>query len=96
MTTDERREQIIAAARSEFAEHGYQAATTDAIARRAGVSQPYVVRMFGTKLELFLEVLGRSCDRIREAFDAVLAQGPFDPDNEDDWAPLGMAYTDLL
>ena len=56
MTADERREQIVAAARAEFAAHGYQAATTDAIARRAGVSQPYVVRLFGTKQALFLAV----------------------------------------
>jgi hypothetical protein len=41
-------------------------------------------------------VLERSCGRVREAFEAVLAQGPFDPDDEDDWARLGLAYTELL
>lgn len=52
MTGDQRREQILRAARRVFAEHGY-AATTDQIARAAGVSQPYVVRLFGSKRELF-------------------------------------------
>ena len=42
------------AARTVFAERGY-AASTDQVARAAGVSQPYVVRLFGTKRELFLE-----------------------------------------
>ena len=96
MSSTDRRELILEAATRAFARGGYAGTSTDAVAREAGVSQPYVVRMFGTKLDLFLEVLGRSCDRIREAFEAVLAQGTFDPDNEDDWAPLGMAYTDLL
>jgi hypothetical protein len=41
-------------------------------------------------------VLERSCDRIREAFESVLAEGPFDADNDDDWSRLGLAYTDLL
>jgi AcrR family transcriptional regulator len=54
------------------------------------------VRIFGTKLELFLEVFDRACARIREAFEAVLADGPFDPENEDDWKRLGLAYTELI
>ncbi|MGO2633149.1 MAG: TetR/AcrR family transcriptional regulator [Galactobacter sp.] len=49
-----RAREVVAAARSEFAAHGYAGATTDAIARRAGVSQPYVVRLFGSKERLFL------------------------------------------
>jgi AcrR family transcriptional regulator len=96
MSAGDRREVVLEAATRAFARGGYAGTSTDAVAKEAGVSQPYVVRIFGTKLELFLEVLGRSCDRIREAFEAVLAEGPFDPENEDDWAPLGVAYTDLL
>ena len=55
-TADERREEILAAAREEFARHGLHGASTDAIARRAGISQPYLFRLFGTKKELFLGV----------------------------------------
>ena len=41
-SAEERREQVVAAAITEFAEQGYQAASTSAIARRAGISQPYI------------------------------------------------------
>ena len=96
MSADDRRELVLAAATRAFSRGGYAGTSTDAVAKEAGVSQPYVVRIFGTKLELFLEVFERACDRIREAFEAVLADGPFDPEDEDDWARLGLAYTELL
>ncbi len=96
MSADDRRELVLTAAMRAFARHGYAGTSTDAVAREAGVSQPYVVRIFGTKLELFLEVFDRACGRIREAFEAVLADGPFDPDDDEDWSRLGLAYTALL
>ncbi len=75
MSAEDRRELVLAAATRAFSRGGYAGTSTDAVAKEAGVSQPYVVRIFGTKLALFLEVLERSCDRIREAFEAVLAEG---------------------
>jgi AcrR family transcriptional regulator len=96
MSGDERREAILEAATRAFARGGYHGTSTDAVAREAGVSQPYVVRMFGTKLDLFLEVFERSADRIKAAFEEVLDAGPFDPDSEDDKARMGIAYTGLL
>ena len=96
MSGDERREAILGAATRAFAHGGYHGTSTDAIAREAGVSQPYVVRMFGTKLELFLEVFQRSADQIRLAFEEVLDAGPFDPGSEDDKARMGLAYAGLL
>src|SRR5260370_734881 len=53
-TAAARRESILAAAVVEFAEQGLHGTATEAIARRAGVSQPYVFRLFGTKKALFL------------------------------------------
>ena len=47
---------MLEAARLEFARHGLHGASTDAIARRAGISQPYLFRLFGSKKELFLAV----------------------------------------
>ena len=79
-----------------FAEGGYAGTSTDAVAKQAGVSQPYVVRMFGTKLELFLEVYTHACDRIADAFRRVLAERPFDPASEEDKERMGLAYTGLL
>ena len=96
MPAEERREQLLDAATRAFAEGGYHGTSTDAVAREAGVSQPYVVRTFGTKLALFLEVFRRSTDRIRLAFEEVLDERPFDPDSDDDSARLGTAYTNLL
>jgi AcrR family transcriptional regulator len=96
MPADERRELVLAAATRAFAQGGYAGTSTDAVAKEAGVSQPYVVRMFGTKLDLFLEVLERSVGRIRDAFAAVLEDGPFDPDSEEDEARMGLAYAELL
>jgi len=96
MSADDRRELVLAAATRAFSRGGYAGTSTDAVAKEAGVSQPYVVRIFGTKLALFLEVLERACERIREVFEAVLAEGPFDPADDDDWARLGLAYTELL
>jgi AcrR family transcriptional regulator len=47
------REAILAAARAEFAAHGYDAATIRAIAARAGVDPALVHHYFGTKERLF-------------------------------------------
>jgi AcrR family transcriptional regulator len=69
MTADERRDAIVAAAVEEFATGGLVGASTDAIARRAGVSQPYVFQLFGTKKELFLAVVRHAFERTRRHFD---------------------------
>ncbi len=59
-TAEQRREAVLDAAKIEFARHGLHGASTDAIARRAGISQPYLFRLFGTKKELFL-ALNETC-----------------------------------
>ena len=96
MTAEDRRELVLAAATRAFARSGYAGTTTDAVAREAGVSQPYVVRLFGSKLELFLEVFERSVRRIEAAFAEVIEAGPFDPASEDDKARMGLAYAELI
>ncbi len=60
LTADERREQVVAAAAIEFAAAGYSGTSTDAIAHRSGVSQPYLFQLFGTKKELFIAAV-RDC-----------------------------------
>lgn len=100
MNAGDRRQQVLAAATRAFARSGYAGTSTDTVAREAGVSQPYVVRMFGTKLDLFLAVFDKATDRIKGAFSEVVdsysEERPFDPDDEEDWARLGAAYTALL
>jgi len=96
MPAGERRELILQAATRAFAASGYAGTSTDAVAKEAGVRQPYVVRMFGSKLELFLAVFGRACDQIEGAFRGVLDAGRFDPASEDDKERMALAYSALL
>ncbi|MGN6253268.1 MAG: TetR/AcrR family transcriptional regulator [Marmoricola sp.] len=96
LSAEERRSLVLAAATRAFARSGYAGTSTDAIAKEAGVSQPYVVRIFGTKLELFLDVLDDACERIRTTFEGVLASPGFDAENEADRARLGDSYVDLV
>jgi AcrR family transcriptional regulator len=77
MTAEERRDAIVAAATEEFATGGLVGASTEAIARRVGVSQPYVFQLFGTKKELFLAVVQSCFARVTGAFeDAVIHPAP--------------------
>ncbi len=91
MPAEERRELVLDAAMTVFGELGYAGATTDMVARAAGVSQPYVVRMFGTKEQLFLDVLGRALDAIMQAFRTAIAGDPGLPLQR----RLGLAYFEL-
>ena len=90
-----RRTLVLDAATRCFGRTGFAGTSTDAIAKEAGVSQPYVVRIFGTKQALFLEAFARAGERIRDAFAEVL-ESDFDPADEEDQARLGAAYTGLL
>ncbi|KQT01461.1 TetR family transcriptional regulator [Cellulomonas sp. Leaf395] len=88
MSGAQRRAEILVAARKVFAERGY-AASTDEVARAAGVSQPYVVRLFGTKRELFLAAYSEASTQILATLGAVPA-GP------DAGHAMGDAYVSLL
>ena len=54
---DERRRQILACARGLFSERNYAAVSTTDIAREAGVARGLLHHYFGTKRELYLEVV---------------------------------------
>jgi AcrR family transcriptional regulator len=75
-----RRDEVLEAAIAEFAEHGYHGASTPAIARRAGISQPYIYALFPSKKALFLAAHTRVVDRIRDGFtrEAAGARDPGD------------------
>jgi AcrR family transcriptional regulator len=72
-TADERRVAVLAAANVEFALRGLHGASTDAIARSAGISQPYLFRLFRTKKELFIAVIEDCLARTLESFRAAAA-----------------------
>jgi AcrR family transcriptional regulator len=67
-SADERRKSVLDAALVEFAAGGYAGTSTEDIARRAGLSQPYLFRLFGTKRELFIATLDRMHQRIEQTF----------------------------
>ncbi|AZC14903.1 TetR/AcrR family transcriptional regulator [Microbacterium sp. ABRD28] len=93
MSSDERREQIVAAAIAIFGARGYEGTTTDDVARAAGVSQPYVVRLFGSKESLFLAALAASSDALMSAFRQALADEASDRDLPQ---RIGDAYVQLV
>jgi AcrR family transcriptional regulator len=78
-TAAERREAVLEAANIEFALRGLHGASTDAIARRAGISQPYLFRLFGSKKQLFIAVIDDCLARTLESFRAA-ASGKSGPE----------------
>ena len=67
-TADERRAEVLKAAVAEFALHGLHGTSTEMIARRIGISQPYIFRLFPSKKELFLAAVEQCFDRVEAAF----------------------------
>src|SRR5438874_13431400 len=68
LSAAEGREAILDAALIEFAERGWAGTSTEDIARRAGISQPYLFRLFGTKKELFKASVARCLRETLEMF----------------------------
>ena len=64
----ERREAVLDAATREFAVKGFHGASTEAIARAAGISQPYLFRLFHTKKGLYLATSQRAIDHLYRVF----------------------------
>jgi len=77
---------------TEFAERGLHGASTDEIARRAGISQPYVFRLFGSKKDLFKAATARCLRETLETFQRA-AEGLR---GEDALKAMGAAYQELL
>jgi len=92
-TAAERREHVLHAAIAEFAASGYHAASTTAIARRAGISQPYIYALYRNKHDLFLAAYRHVAERIRARLVAA-AESADDP--EAALAAMGEAYLGLI
>jgi AcrR family transcriptional regulator len=91
-TAEERREAVLDAALEEFARRGLDAASTEAIAAAAGISQPYVFRLFGTKKDLFKAVIARCFRETLELFQRA-AEGKR---GQEALEAIGRAYMDEL
>ncbi len=95
LTADERRTDVIAAASKEFAARGYAGTSTQAIAERAGVSQPYLFQLFGTKKDLFIAAVHACFARTRSTFEAS-AKTAESGDPTAILEAMGCSYHDLL
>src|SRR5437870_9730261 len=87
-----RREAVLDAAQIEFAARGLHGASTERIAEAAGISQPYVFRLFGTKKELFKATVVRCLRETLETFQRA-AEGKR---GEEALHAMGQVYVDEL
>jgi AcrR family transcriptional regulator len=92
MKAAERREAVLAAAITEFAAGGLAGTSTEDVARRAGISQPYLFRLFPTKKALFLALVDRCFRQVAAAFEAAAS----DRVGEDALEVMADAYHQLL
>ena len=91
-SAEERREEILAVALRHFAIGGLHGTSTEAIAHEAGISQPYLFRLFRTKKELFLACVDRADSRVFEVFRRAGAEAP----EGERLKAMGQAYIDEL
>jgi AcrR family transcriptional regulator len=91
-SAEERRESILDAALIEFAERGLHGTSTEDIAKRAGISQPYVFRLFGSKKKLFAEACARCMRELREEMESAAAGLT----GEEALQAMGKAYREIL
>ncbi len=72
MKAADRRVLILEAAMEEYGRSGMHATSVEVIADRAGVSQPYIFRLFGTKNDLIVAAIEHHTEHLKQAFrDAV-------------------------
>jgi AcrR family transcriptional regulator len=92
MPAAQRREIVLEAALAEFSARGLAGTSTEDVARQAGISQPYLFRLFPTKKALFLELVDRCFRRVRDAF----ADAAGDLTGEEALMAMAEAYELLL
>src|SRR4051794_30749957 len=91
MSAQDRRSLVLQAAVEEFGEHGWHGARIEAIAARAGISHPYLLRLFENKKELFIAAVDSAFDRMEQVFTEAVENDDGDP-----ILALGEAYRNML
>jgi AcrR family transcriptional regulator len=92
-SADERRRHVVDAAIETFAAEGYRGASTTEIARRAGISQPYIYALYRNKHELFLAAYHEVAERIRTRLLAAAQDGG---EPEARLRAMGDAYLQMI
>ena len=92
MSAEERRESVIRAAIAEFAQKGFYGTSTEVIAKRVGVSQPYLFRLFPDKKAIFAaasrQCMGDVCRIFAEAAEGL--------EGDEALHAMANAYTRLI
>jgi AcrR family transcriptional regulator len=83
---------VIRAACKAFARGGLSGTSTEEIAESAGISQPYLFRLFGTKKALFLQSVALGCGAIIRTFE----QASEGLTGEEALQAMGESYTTLI
>jgi AcrR family transcriptional regulator len=96
ISREERRREIIEAATREFAIGGLHGTPVDAIAKRVGVSQPYLFQLFGTKKDLFIAAVKRAFEHTVAGFRTAAAEAGEDAGPADILMTMGAAYQQML
>jgi AcrR family transcriptional regulator len=92
MPAAERRELVLGVAVAEFSKHGLAGTSTEEVARQAGISQPYLFRLFPTKKALFIALVERCFQRVYDTFTAAAG----DLTGDEALAAMADAYELLL
>src|SRR3954447_2002621 len=93
MKAEDRKVLILEAAMQEYGHAGMHATSVEVIAERAGVSQPYIFRLFGTKSDLIVAAIEHHTMTLRRAFREAAEQ------RDPEMSPLesmGLAYLTLM
>lgn len=91
-SAEARRVAVLDAATREFGIRGLHGASTETIAKAAGISQPYLFRLFGSKKDLYLAAAQRCIDELYAVFERA-ATGK---SGEAALQAMGQAYTELM
>ena len=91
-SAEERREDVLQAALLEFAMGGPERTSTSDIAERAGISQPYLYRLYPTKQALFLAAIERTFEKVCSVFEQCVG----DKTGEQARESMALAYSELL
>ncbi len=92
MSATDRRAEVVEIALGHFATGGYHGTSTEAIAAEAGISQPYLFRLFKTKRDLFLACCTACHEAVLGAFTEAADSAP----DGEKFTAMGRAYMDLL
>lgn len=92
MTMEERREVVLRESIPVFARYGYEGATTAEIAKRAGVTQPYIFKLFGSKKALFIE----ACERNMRTTERQMRESAGGKTGHEAMDAMGEAYVDRM